>query len=560
MADPTETSNQNGSKKVAVVVDNEDDGKEHPHPPPPGADENGIWYVEPGDEKDSSVVVILPEQRGNALHLHTAVRKYTGATLTVVFDETTRERQHVAKVEISKLYDALGLLRSLRYDVECYNNVRPLTKYARFRLSRQAAAFGVRLDDDMVVSVPGLDSLITYIEQHYAESIATARTTIAAGLVDFDGLAEYLTPGTVVVDRGVATGIGHVAPTLFKVRACYYARGQTLLRGTVSSFHVALEMVVAAGDDRYLVVEYQQSQSQFAGTRSIASSSSSVDMFTLPSEHLLQDLTRRGEWYQTLCGGGTTTTGNDVVDRVVTTTTGSGRMVQYSAGSFLAVGGSGNKSSSRVVVGSRSGGRLMVDTLAAWPRGVHCAVHNLKLYQQTRRVKQQQKEQQQRAAASAAPPASSSSSMDYSTTASGSEANDGDDMHDLLVLSGPLPRDLLALTWPVVPGFSLAARSWGVAVVDGLSPIRYNDRVFDNVVLPPSRKRLIRALVASHGEHDHDHQFHHSSEHHKKSADLIAGKGEGSIFLLYGPPGGTFFGFHFTFGVCSRHLTDIFVG
>jgi hypothetical protein len=150
----------------------------------------------------------------------------------------------------------LGLLRSLRYDVECYNNVvRPsLTKkYTRFRLTRQAAAFGVRLDDTdtVVVFVPGLDSLIAYIEQHHVEAIATARTTIAAGLVDFDGLAEYLTPGTVVVDRGVATGIGsNVAPTLFQVQACYYARGQTLLRGTVSTLHVALEMVVAAGDDR----------------------------------------------------------------------------------------------------------------------------------------------------------------------------------------------------------------------------------------------------------------------------------------------------------------------
>lgn len=233
-------------------------------------------------------------------------------------------------------------------------------------------------------------------------------------------------------------------------------------------------------------------------------------------------------------------------------------MVQYSAGSFLAVGGGGGgNKSGRVVVGSRSGGRLMVDPVAAWQRGVHCAVHHgtasdaiigsLKLYHQTRRVKQQkrQQEQEQRAAASTAPASSSLTMDNYATTASGGDwANDdGDDLHDLLVLSGPLPHELLALTWPVVPGFSLATRSWGVAVVDGLSPIRYDDTVFDNVVLPPSRKRLIRALVASHDDHDHDHQYHHSSsssEHHKKSADLIAGKGEGSIFLLYGPPGGTF--------------------
>jgi hypothetical protein len=34
---------------------------------------------------------------------------------------------------VTKLYDALGLLRSLRYDVECYNNVRPWTKNKKMR-------------------------------------------------------------------------------------------------------------------------------------------------------------------------------------------------------------------------------------------------------------------------------------------------------------------------------------------------------------------------------------------------------------------------------------------
>jgi hypothetical protein len=85
-----------------------------------------------------------------------------------------------------------------------------------------------------------------------------------------------------------------------------------------------------------------------------------------------------------------------------------------------------------------------------------------------------------------------------------------------------------------VPGFSLAARCWGVAMVHGVSAIQYNDRIFDAVVLPPARKKLIQALVTNHS--------YNSSTGEHQSADLIEGKGEGSIFLLYGPPGGTLVG------------------
>jgi hypothetical protein len=102
-----------GQKKVALVVDDD----EHPPPPPPAAaapaaaaadaENGGIWYVEPGGG-NSSVVIILPEQRGNAMHLHTAVRKYTGAPLTVVFNETTRHRQHVAKVDYTMRWVCYG--------------------------------------------------------------------------------------------------------------------------------------------------------------------------------------------------------------------------------------------------------------------------------------------------------------------------------------------------------------------------------------------------------------------------------------------------------------------
>lgn len=455
-----------------------------------GEADSPIWYPEL-DQETKTGFVICPEQKGNRIHLHTAIRKYTGATLAFLRG-TNKPKSSVVKVEVSKLYDALGLLRSLQYDVDCFNRL-PSTKYSQFRLTRQAAAFGVRLSVDEALEIPGLDSLVAYIEAEHADTIARARSSILAGVVDFDSLQEFFLPGKQVVDHGVATGISHV-PTMMKVRACYFARGKSLF-GVVSSFHVALEVVVAVGDDNYAIVEFQSLQSQFSGTRSITTA---IDMFTIPTNNLEESLKARGEHYQVLCGQ--------------KNTDGTGLMVQYNTGSFLPVGSSASRGRA-----SRSSGRMIVDTVSAWSRGVNCAVHNgvasdavissMKLYQQTRSQKQSQ----------------ASEHLAYSTAAQ-TLADDGSQLNDLLVLPSPLPEELIGLTWPVVVGFSLAARTWGVAMVHGITPIEYNDSIFDSVVLPEKRKKLIKALVSNHSQN--------------KSADLIAGKGEGSIFLLYGPPGG----------------------
>ena len=62
----------------------------------------------------------------------------------------------------------------------------------------------------------------------------------------------------------------------------------------------------------------------------------------------------------------------------------------------------------------------------------------------------------------------------------------------------------------------------GVALVDGLRDATFNDQAFAQLVLPRARKRLIEALVLSHADEG------------RAKVDLIAGKGEGSIFLLHG--------------------------
>lgn len=85
-----------------------------------------------------------------------------------------------------------------------------------------------------------------------------------------------------------------------------------------------------------------------------------------------------------------------------------------------------------------------------------------------------------------------------------------------------IPEDLLWTTSPTLYGFSFAAKRWGEMSIEHVTPIDFNDRAFDQLVLDEANKKIILSLV----QHS-DHSF----------ADIIAGKGGGVIFLLHGEPG-----------------------
>jgi hypothetical protein len=172
----------------------------------------------------------------------------------------TQGARRFTTAEFNLLYDGLGLLRSLRYDLDQFNRAAGASlsgselRYACYRLTRQAAAFGVRLPrpGTETVEAPGLDDLIAFVEARFADDIAAARGLVTGGVADFAALAEMHTPGTDLLDRGLATGIFGV-PTAMRVRACYYSRGKSLF-GVTSTFFAALEFVVNVGD-RFAVVE-----------------------------------------------------------------------------------------------------------------------------------------------------------------------------------------------------------------------------------------------------------------------------------------------------------------
>ena len=464
----------------------------------------------------------LDEGEGNEFHLSVILRKYTAAKMRV----TRGVRKTV--VSSAQLWDALGLLRSLRYDVDQFNAAAALATEARserrylcFRLMRQASAFGVRLPPpgERLVQVAGLDELISHIEGWHAEQLAIARGTVRSGLVDFSSLAELFTPGADLVDQGAATGLYGV-PMAVRVRAGYYSRGKSLF-GVVSTFWAACEFAVSVGD-RFAVIESHQPIPEFQGTRSTTEGIDNWLVLTPPVQELLA---KRGQVYSRVA------TGHSFVEHAPST------FLPIALGRAAAQASGGGSSSSSVSK-ARSAGRLMVDVSAAWERGVHCArtpgeaceavMGTLKLVAQRKRATggatAQVSLEYYGSASGAAASAAAGANGGGAGGAGGAGSAEHEGSLELLLLPS-LPPSLLWRTWPVVAGFSFAAKSWGVVLVDGLREARFNDKAFEQLVLPPARKRLIKALVLSHNDHQ------------RETADLIAGKGEGSIFLLHGPPG-----------------------
>jgi hypothetical protein len=85
-----------------------------------------------------------------------------------------------------------------------------------------------------------------------------------------------------------------------------------------------------------------------------------------------------------------------------------------------------------------------------------------------------------------------------------------------------LHQEDLWRTWPFIYGFAFSAKKWGELNVDWMTPVKYEDTAFDQLVIPADKKELIQALV---------------KYRNQGFSDIISNKGGGCIFLLHGSPG-----------------------
>jgi hypothetical protein len=103
------------------------------------------------------------------------------------------------------------------------------------------------------------------------------------------------------------------------------------------------------------------------------------------------------------------------------------------------------------------------------------------------------------------------------------------------------PTPTQALLCPALsPGYSLAQKDWGYFDIDLLKDVKWAPNPIKELEIDPLQKEALKDLIR---------------DHHSKawSNEITPGKGEGLIFLLYGPPG---CGKTLTAGEYSLHACD----
>lgn len=97
-----------------------------------------------------------------------------------------------------------------------------------------------------------------------------------------------------------------------------------------------------------------------------------------------------------------------------------------------------------------------------------------------------------------------------------------------VVLDDLLEEDLLVAN-SMVRGFDFTDKEFREFFVKNLSPIKWDDSCFDQLVLDPVPKRTVQALVSMHVRRGQDETG--------SVDDIVAGKGKGLVMVLHGPPG-----------------------
>lgn len=432
--------------------------------------------------------VVFPlDAVGKESHLSLLVRKMA---LTVKRNKSSihQGKKKILIVEGKDLYDALGGLRGVQVARDLYNRTcKPTLKMSEQEICSKRKpllelwnSLGIRTPTrpNDTVDIAGLDELVTFIEESNEKELGAIQECVKVGMYDFDSLGELYKPGTRVVAKHVfASGVDMICEVAWN----RYEQGKTMF-GVTRSFKVCFQFLVAVGK-HFTLCEYVHSMENFEGRQSIQSGLDFVPLSSMrDTKDMLAMFRKRGEMYA----------------KCATFQS----FMAYDKGSFFAKS-TGRKGTSTNGALNTSG-RVMVDTQGSYEAGHSLGIASNDMIITAIKYKYKEYMLHQR-------------KMEQDAKSGTKQSNDND-----LILFDDIPEDYLEMSWPAVIGFSFTSNSWGEVLVDGLSDIQFDETIFDNLVLPAARKRMVKALVR------------HSSDSFQ---DIVAGKGEGSVFLLYGPPG-----------------------
>ncbi|KAI2463441.1 P-loop containing nucleoside triphosphate hydrolase protein [Annulohypoxylon bovei var. microspora] len=105
--------------------------------------------------------------------------------------------------------------------------------------------------------------------------------------------------------------------------------------------------------------------------------------------------------------------------------------------------------------------------------------------------------------------------------------NEGVDTSDKEIFDELTEEDLL-ITSAMVRGFAWSAKKFLEFFVENLSPIKWDETCFSQLVLNPTTKKTVQAMVSTHALRGQDGPG---------IDDIVEGKGRGLVMVLHGPPG-----------------------
>ena len=85
-----------------------------------------------------------------------------------------------------------------------------------------------------------------------------------------------------------------------------------------------------------------------------------------------------------------------------------------------------------------------------------------------------------------------------------------------------------------IPGYDLLEKEWINLPVSNITPIRWSEQPFEDLVLPEETKRLVRAMVTVRAS---SIKTKREEQGLRAEFDIIPGKGNGLIMLFHGSPG-----------------------
>lgn len=430
------------------------------------------------------------------------------------------------------LFHALGAFEGVRFARDEYNSTvgasrgmsDELLRSKRHGYAEIAASIGVALssDNDVEVDIEGLDDLVEHIKAANRASLQSSESLLADGYYEFDSLSALYPPGSYVVAKHAGGGgidclcqvvwhryvsclagdshcISYHQLTLLQYLT--QTQGKTISGKPMKYFQLCCRFIAPVGSGKSTFAEVVEGIEMFEGRRSLSASASGAGLAFVPvggeeREGLFRRYELRGELYNRITPARGEVNGGKT----------SHCYMEYEKGSFFQKRGGGSFNSGKSSLVLAAPGRIVVDLDAALENGHSISVGRDDLIDGIRmKVKEYNLHLR---------------SIDNTHRGAPSTNKPSDDEGSRgMILFHQLPQEYLALIWPTTIGFSLTSKSWGDVAIDGLSDIVFDPTVFDRLVLPSSRKRMIKALVK-----------HSSIGFH----DLVQGKGEGTCFLLHG--------------------------